>query len=272
MELITASDKRFRSKVLASVGLDDDDDDYDENDINNDVDDASYDKCDDIEEATASLRQKHHDNDKRMRKKKKKNKNKSENSELINDNENDTDEDCEEYESFDQQSTSSSHRCSKLKPICHNLLWIIATIAAVIFILYDDEKLEQSEIDEDVILKDQPYSYNGYKDARIPDDDVAQFGGGILYNNNNENGASSALPSNSEEEEEGNELVNQVETTNHHEPSGIVEVDILWEQLDGYAEMSEPLEENDLPVFWHIREYYMNIAFLLKPAYMHIYL
>ena len=269
VELIKSSDKRFRSKVLASVGLDDDDDDDDENDINNDNDDddnddASYDKCDDIEEA-ASLRQKHHANDKRMRKKKKKNKNKSENAELINDEENDTDEDCEEYESLDHQSTSSTHRCSKLKPICNNLLWIIATIAAVIFILYDDEKLEESEIDEDVILKDQPYSYNGYKDARIPDDDVAQFGGGILYNNNNENGASGALPSNSEEEDdEDNELVNQVEVTNHHEPSGIVEVDILWEQLDGYAEMSEPLEENDLPVFWHIREYYINNAFLLK--------
>ena len=285
VELITSSDKRFRGKVLASVGLDDDDDDDDENDINNDNDDESYDKCDDIEEATASLRQKHHDNDntnKRMRKKKNKNKNKSENAELIDDDEEDNicdDEDYEEYESFDQ-TTSSSHRCSKLKPICHNLLWIIAAIAAVVFILYDDEKLEESEIDEDVIQKDQqhqqPYSYNGYKDARIPDDDVAQFGGGILYNNN-ENGASGALPSNSEEEEEDNnvenEMIDQVEVTNHHhEPSGIVEVDILWEQLDGYAEMSEPLEANDLPVFWHIREYYINISFLLKPAYnMHTY-
>jgi hypothetical protein len=265
VELITSSDKRFRGKVLASVGLDDDDD---ENDNDDDEDDASYDKCDDIEEATASLRQKHHDNDntnKRMRKKK--NKNKSENSELINDDEEDNncddDEDCEEYESFDQSigrnGASSSHRCSKLKPICNNLLWIIATIAAVIFILYDDEKLEESEIDEDVIQKDQqhqqPYSYNGYKDARIPDDDVAQFGGGILYNN----GAPGALPSNSEEDENNfeNEMIDQVEINNHHhEPSGIVEVDILWEQLDGYAEMSETLDANDLPVFWHIREYF----------------
>lgn len=272
VELITSSDKRFRGKVLASVGLDDDDDD--EKDIN-DNDDESYDKCDDIEEATSSLRQKHDNGNtnKRMRKKKKKNKNKSENAELIDNDEEDNncdDEDYEEYESFDQ-TTSSSHRCSKLKPICNNLLWIIATIAAVIFILYDDEKLEESEIDEDVIQKDQqpqqPYSYNGYKDARIPDDDVAQFGGGILYNNN-ENGASGALPSNSEEEEEEeednnveNEMIDQVEVTNHHhEPSGIVEVDILWEQLDGYAEMSEPLEANDLPVFWHIREYYINIV------------
>jgi hypothetical protein len=135
--------------------------------------------------------------------------------------------------------------------------------------LYDDEKLEKSEIDEDIIQKDQqPYSYNGYKDARIPDDDVAQFGGGILYNN----GASGALPSNSEEEEDNNdenEMIDQVEIMNHHEPSGIVEVDILWEQLDGYAEMSEPLEANDLPVFWHIREYYINIVI---PFETYIYL
>jgi hypothetical protein len=137
------------------------------------------------------------------------------------------------------------------------------TVAAVIFILYDDEKLEESETDEDVIQKQQqqqqqaqqPYSYNGYKDARIPTDDLAQFGGGLLYNIN---GDGAALPSQDDDDTNENMdgIINELQTTtsHHHDPTGIVEVDILWEQLDGYAEISEPLEEHDLPVFWHIRE------------------
>jgi len=39
----------------------------------------------------------------------------------------------------------------------------------------------------------------------------------------------------------------------HHEPTGIVEIDTLWEQLDGYSDMSVPYDaQRDLPVFWHV--------------------
>ena len=94
-------------------------------------------------------------------------------------------------------------------------------------------------------LKQKPYSYHGYVDARIPTDDEAQFGGGLNY----QGGA--ALPSR-DDDEVANEVINDF--GHHHEPTGVVEVDILWEQLEGYAEISDPLDDHDLPVFWHIRE------------------
>jgi len=226
VELVAPSDKRFRSKVLASVGLDDDDDD-------------SYDKCEDIEEAgTRRLDHKNKSENKRRRGEDKA----SENLELL---EEEDEEDCE-YDALDQSNSTSTTRCSTLKPICNNFLWILLTVAAVIYIFYDDELLEESETDEDVIQKQQPYSYNGYVDARIPTDDEAQFGGGL-------NDVGAALPSQDDDDEDAKEMIN--EFGHHHDPTGIVEVDILWEQLDGYAEISEPLDDIDLPVFWHIREY-----------------
>ena len=224
VELVPPSDKRFRSKVLASVGLDDDD---------------SYDKCDDIEEVGS------HRLDKSGKKRKGKKSGVEiacENIELLEEND---EGDCE-YDSFDQSNNiTSSNRCSTLKPICNKLLWILLTAAAVAYIFYDDELLEESETEEDVIQKQEPYSYNGYVDARIPTDDEAQFGGGL-------NVGSAALPS-QDDDEVANEMINLV--SHHHDPTGVVEVDILWEQLEGYAEVSDPLDDNDLPVFWHVREY-----------------
>jgi len=223
VELVAPSDKRFRSKVLTSVGLDDDDDD-------------SYDKCEDIGEAgTRRLDNKNKSENKRRRGEDKA----SENLELL---EEEDEEDCE-YDALDQSNSTSTTRCSTLKPIFNNLLWILLTVAAVIYIFYDDEMLEESETDEDVIQKQQPYSYNGYVDARIPTDDEAQFGGGL-------NDVGAALPSQDDDDELAKEMIN--EFGHHHDPTGIVEVDILWEQLDGYAEISEPLDDHDLPVFWHI--------------------
>ena len=234
VELVPPSDKRFRSKVLASVGLDDDD---------------SYDKCD-IEEA-GSHRLVHTNKSGNKRKGKKSGEDAAiENIELLEKEEDDDDD--AEYESFDQcnNTTSSSNRCSTLKPMCNKLFWILLTAAAVVYIFYDDELLlEESETDDDdeydIQKKQQPYSYNGYVDARIPTDDEAQFGGGL-------NDGGPAFPS-EDDDEVANEMTNLV--GHHHDPTGVVEVDILWEQLEGYAEISDPLDDNDLPVFWHIREY-----------------
>lgn len=232
VELVPPSDKRFRSKVLASVGLDDDD---------------SYDKCDDIEEA-GSHRLVHTNKSGNKRKGKKSGEDTAiENIELLEQQEDDNDA---EYESFDQSNntTSSYNRCSTLKPICNKLLWILLTAAAVVYIFYDDELLlEESEADDDDkydIQKQEPYSYNGYVDARIPTDDEAQFGGGL-----NDGGLAFASE---DDDEVANEMINLV--GHHHDPTGVVEVDILWEQLEGYAEISDPLGDDDLPVFWHIRE------------------
>lgn len=239
VELVPPSDKRFRSKVLASVGLDDDDD-------------GSYDKCDIEEAGSRRLGNRNKSGTKRNEKNSGED-HASENIELLDD---DEDDDDAEYESFDQSNTTtSSNRCSTLKPMCNKLLWILLTAAAVAYIFYDDELLlEESETNDDDkydIQKQQPYSYNGYVDARIPTDDEAQFGGGL-------NDGGEGFPS-EDDDEVANEMIDLV--GHHHDPTGVVEVDILWEQLEGYAEISDPLDDHDLPVFWHIRECYNCYTF-----------
>ena len=222
------SDKRFREQVLASVGLDDD------------GEDESYNMCDnDIEEAGfhSRLNSKQHKPGNKKRRHDHKDSRKGE--DLASENLDLLEEEGDDDREFESNSNSSTTRCSTLKPMCNKLLWSLLSVAAVIFIFYDDEQLEESEIDQDVVQKQQPYSYMGYEDARIPTDDEMQFGGG-------------ALP-NQDDDAVVNEM-NDMQNSHYHEPTGIVEVDILWEQLDGYAEMSEPLGEHDMPVFWHIRE------------------
>lgn len=240
VELITPSDKRFRGRVLASVGLDDDDDENESDDKGEDIEGAGSHHQRDVRSKDR--------NNRRDNTKINKSADESENIDLL-------DEEGEVNDNDGHQSNGASTRCSIIKPICHKLLWILATVAAVTFILYDDERLEESETDEEVVQKKkQPYSYNGYKDARIPDDDVAQFGGGLLYGNGIDSGATGALPSTEDEDETTDEINVLQQSSHHHEPTGIVEVDILWGQLEGYAEISEPLNEQDLPVFWHVRE------------------
>lgn len=236
VEMVPPTDRRFRSQVLASVGLDDEDDD-------------SYDECDNIEEAESQRL-----DDRKSGYKRKINKSgediASENVELLEEDEDDDDEECNSLN--ESNNITSANRCSTIKPMCNKLMWIMLTVAAVIYIFYDDELLEESETEEDVIEKQEPYSYHGYIDARIPTDDEAQFGGGLNY----QGGA--ALPSR-DDDEVANEVMNDF--GHHHEPTGVVEVDILWEQLEGYSEISDPLDDHDLPVFWHIREY-INFVYL----------
>eukprot|EP00986_Skeletonema_menzelii_P010192 scaffold4873_cov113-Skeletonema_menzelii.AAC.1 len=116
VELVSPTDNRFRSQVLASVGLDDDDDD------------DSYDKCDDIEEAES---QRLDDRNKSGFKRKIKKSGEdiaSENIELLEEEEDDNDGECN---SLDQSNNSTSaNRCSTLKPICNKLIWIMLTVAA----------------------------------------------------------------------------------------------------------------------------------------------
>jgi len=224
IELAPTSDEGFRKKVLASVGLDDDDDDMDEIESHGRDrkksgrrrKDNGVESSENVEEYGGSA---------------------EEDDELL-------DEDEFEYESFDHSNESESSLRASVKRIIVRILWIMVAIAAVTYILYDDEILEESEIDEEVVPK-EPYSYNGYKDARIPDDDIAQYGGGVI-------GAEVfGIANNETEYDESDQLQNQQQI--YHEHTGIVQTDSLWEQLDGYAEMVEPYDpDRELPVFWHV--------------------
>jgi hypothetical protein len=166
---LTSSDKIFRKQVLLSVGFDDDDDDgVDEHETETESvrregrtsgkrgskHDAESGAGDNVEEDGANIAE--------------------EDDELI-------DDDSFEYESFDRSiKIEYDSWCGSIKRIIGKLVWIMVAAAAIFYIFYDDDILEESEVDEAVTQKEEPYSYNGYKDARIPDDDIAQFGGGLF--------------------------------------------------------------------------------------------
>ncbi len=146
-------------------------------------------------------------------------------------------------DSFDHGSSLGD----SVKRISSKLLLIICLVVASVCYTYHDYDVPQvSDYEEDVIQK-VPYSYKGYKDARIPDDDIAQYGGELftdLY-------GIGELDENLNEGEQHERLPNQQST--YHEHTGISRIDSLWLQMDGYAEMVEPYDaQHELPVFWHV--------------------
>ena len=152
------------------------------------------------------------------------------------------DDENDEYESFDVSSNRSDQHtwCESTKSIINKLFWVVVAVLAIAYVLYDDEKLEEEEEEEDVIPKREPYSFNGYKDGRIPDDDIAQFGGGII------GGEVFGIDTNETDYESETE---EIPTTH----TGNVQDDKLWDQLNGYAEMREPYNsDTEVAVFWHI--------------------
>ena len=157
-----------------------------------------------------------------------------------------------EHEPSDPPPENESSWQASLNRILNKIFWIIIVIAAVVYIFHEDDSLEESgtSTEENVLPKKQPYSYKGYKDARIPDDDIAQFGGGIV--GAKVFGISSADGDGDDDKDELKDEL-QSKQSGYHKSSGIVQVDSLWEALDGYAEMAEPFDpDRDLPVFWHV--------------------
>lgn len=231
----TTSDERFqryRSSVLASVGLD----------------------GDDVEDEDIPEKESH------RRDRKKSGRRRKDNDVKIVTN-NDEEEDCAnsaeeddglleddefEYESFAHSNENESSRRDSVKRLIGKLLWMMVAIAATVYIFYDDEMLEEEEIDGDVTLK-EPYSYNGYKDGRIPDDDIAQYGGGLIGAEVFGRGENNTDIDDDDEQEQDQQFT-------YHEHTGIVQIDSLWEQLNGYAELVEPYDSQSsaLPVFWHV--------------------
>jgi hypothetical protein len=165
-----------------------------------------------------------------------------------------------EYESFRHSDGDNDFTwpADLAKRIMVKLIWITLAVAAIIFIFREDDEFinEPENIEEDVEQKKVPYSYKGYKDARIPDDDVAQYGGGVLGGevfgiNSEEYSIIEDGESDVKDDESEQSLV--IQQQSHHEPTGIVEIDALLEQLDGFSDMSVPYDaQRELPVFWHV--------------------
>jgi len=135
------------------------------------------------------------------------------------------------------------------------LLIFGVAVASIIYIFRDGEAVQEIEYEEKDALKKVPYSYKGYKDARIPDDDVAQYGGELfadLY------GVGHGIEN---EDEHDKRSPNQQSIS--HEHSGVPRIDSLWRQLYGYAEMADPFDaQHELPLFWHVhwRKYASRFA------------
>ncbi len=89
-----------------------------------------------------------------------------------------------EYKSFCHSDSDNDFTwpADLAKRIMVKLIWITLAVAAIIFIFHkDDEFINKPEnIEAGVEQKRVPYSHKGYKNARIPDDEVAQHGGGVL--------------------------------------------------------------------------------------------
>lgn len=234
---LTSSQERYRNRVLAEVGLDDDDDDGWTDDDGHD-----YEKDRRLSRQKKQSVLKHKDSTAESED--------NEFDEILHD---DNDLRYEPFRHSDGDNDNTRHADSATKRIMGKLFWIIVAVAAIILIFREDDG-ESEKIDEDTEQKKVPYSYNGYKDARIPDDDIAQYGGGVLGGEAFEiTSEEKNMMDGGESKMQDNESEQSQSIQQHHEPTGVVEIDELWERLDGYSEMSEPYNaQRELPVFWHV--------------------
>ena len=167
--------------------------------------------------------------------------------------------DDDEDEEYGYESYNSTNSETQYRLPLNKLLLITTIVIIIVFLFNDDEELimEADGInnEEDVVEKD-PFSFMGYKDQRIPDDDVAQFGGGLLLGSggwNVENSADNDEDHDKDDKEEEimDPLMQEVQI--YHEKTGVFQTDQLWQDLDGYAELAEPFDmHRDLPIFWHV--------------------
>lgn len=159
---------------------------------------------------------------------------------LSNSNEVDDYSDCSQE---DVQSPGGSRCCH----ITTKLIFILAMVAAFIYIFGDDSNTTENPEQEPA--KHEYFSYKGYKDGRIPDDDVAQFGGGVLFQNeDNTNNIDDEASIDYDQD-----VKSSIEAFAKHE-TGVPNEESIWQDLAGYADLSEPYnpEEGDVAFFWHV--------------------
>ncbi|KAL3803455.1 hypothetical protein ACHAWO_002463 [Cyclotella atomus] len=152
------------------------------------------------------------------------------------------------------QSSKSGIRCN----IATKLVYVLAMVAAFIYIFGDDSS---NKTDEKPI-EHEYYSYQGYKDARMPDDD--QYGGGSSFQDgvgSSDNSAASSqhgidVKSNIDttSSEHDIDTTNSIDTPSTKHETGVPNEESIWQNLSGYADLSEPYnpDEGDIAFFWHV--------------------
>jgi hypothetical protein len=178
----------------------------------------------------------------------------------------------DEYDSFNnsnEERSNSSYCNATMRRIIGKLLYASIAIVFALYIFYGDEIFtntnQSTTANEDDINNDEETANHptkdgyieGYKDARVPDDDIAQFGGGILgaeaFGKKNEGGGLDFFNDDDQQQNVETEEEEQQLQPGVHEHTGIAKTDLLWEQLDGYSEMVVPYNSaHELPVFWHV--------------------
>ena len=274
---------KYRNQILAEVGLDDDE--YSGDDDSDDDDDDSIQQH--------QQQQRDHKKKKPGRRRKvrlsqtlvtsSQSRNHDEEQGLNNTEDDDDDvsellieEDDEfnlEYESsdtsIDEEESSVSYWKTSLKRIMYKLVYVLLATILTIYIFYGDDILSSNSPNgandgghdnnnDEGNKHNIPQDYiEGYKDARIPDDDIAQFGGGLIgpevFGKKSDGGTDDDDSVGDQLFDNGNSEQQQDATLGTHEHTGIAQVDLLWEQLNGYAELVTPYNpQYDLPVFWHV--------------------
>ena len=278
---------KYRNQILAEVGLDDDEHSGD--------DDSDYDDNYDDD----NIQQQHQQQEQNSRRKKKPGRRRKvrlsqtlitsqprnhDEEQGLQDEEDDVsellieEEDDEfnpEYESFntsiDNEESTTSYWKTSFKRIMYKLVYILLATILTIYIFYGDDILSSNTPNDandgydvnDNNKNDIPQDYiEGYKDARIPDDDIAQFGGGLIgpevFGRGSGGGDNTGLEEGTDDQFDNEDSEQQQQqqkdaTLGTHEHTGIAQIDLLWDQLNGYAELVTPYNpQYDLPVFWHV--------------------
>ena len=164
---------------------------------------------------------------------------------------------------YDDDSQCSEREVSSRGGLCcrvtTKLIYIMALVAAFLYIFGDDSTT--ATVHDDSGLEVQPheyFSYKGYKDGRIPDDDLAQYGVGLLFQ-----GDDHGVTDDETFVEDGIDVennldsnindINSKESFSKHS-TGVPNEDSLWHDLAGYTDLSTPYnpEAGDIAFFWHI--------------------
>ena len=144
--------------------------------------------------------------------------------------------------------------------VATKLVYGMALVAAFLYIFSDDST--STALDgsgQEKVQQHEYFSYKGYKDGRIPDDDLAQYGGGLLFQGDDNGGFTDDESLDENDIDVKLNLDPNTNAGNSGEPynkhaTGVPNEDALWQDLTGYIDLSIPYnpEAGDIAFFWHI--------------------
>ena len=157
----------------------------------------------------------------------------------------------DEYHSqcSDDEQPSPKGKCCY---ITTKLIYILLIVVAFNYIFGDDFTTPDNSEQEPI--KQEYFSYKGYKDGRIPDDDSLLRGED--FDNSSSDGASFEYGPDTKNNVDltSFEAENSMDASFHKHKTGVPGEDLLWKDLAGYADISEPYNpsSSDIAFFWHI--------------------